>query len=130
MIDVFATFLILSYHKILSVNFDLSAFTSPIDSSGKAVGKFLYYDASYKHFGPDHLPYGILAIISFKLINLLPFLLLLLYPMKWFQKCMNKFKLSHLALHTFVDSFAGCYNDGTEPGTRDCRYFAALFLFS
>ena len=36
---------------------------------------------------------------------------------------------SHLTLHTFVDSFAGCYKDGTEPGTRDCRYFATLFLF-
>jgi hypothetical protein len=31
-------------------------------------------------------------------------------------------------LHTFVDSFAGCYKDGTEPGTRDCRYFAGLYL--
>ncbi len=130
MIDVFATFLMLSYHKILSVNFDLLAFTSPIDPSGKVVGKFLYYDASYEYFGAHHLPYGILAIISFTFINLLPFLLLLLYPMKWFQKCLNSFKLSHLALHTFVDSFAGCYKDGTEPGTRDCRYFAALFLFS
>ena len=129
MIDVFATFLILSYNKILSVNFDLLAFTSPIDSSGKAVGKFLYYDASYEYFGTDHLPYGILAIISFIFINLLPFLLLLFYPMRWFQKSLNCFRLSHLALHTFVDSFAGCYKDGTEPGTRDCRYFAALFLF-
>ena len=49
--------------------------------------------------------------------------------MKWFQRCLNHFKLSHLALHTFVDSFAGCYKDGTEPGTKDCRYFAASFLF-
>ena len=31
-------------------------------------------------------------------------------------------------MHTFVDSFTGCYRDGTEPATRDCRYFAALFL--
>ena len=49
--------------------------------------------------------------------------------MKWFQRCLNHLNLSHLALHTFVDSFAGCYKDGTEPGTRDYRYFAALFLF-
>ena len=129
LIDVFATFLILSYQKVLSVNFDLLAFTSPIDSSGKSVGKFLYYDANYEYFGPDHLPYGILAIFSFTIFNFLPFLLLLFYPMRWFQKCLNWFKLSHLTLHTFVDSFAGCYKDGTEPGTRDCRYFAALFLF-
>ena len=57
-----------------------------------------------------------------------PFLLLLLYQMKWFQKCLNFFKLSHFVLHTFVDLFIGCYKDGTEPGTRDCRYFAAFFF--
>ena len=128
MIDVFATFLLLSYNKILSVSFDLLAFTVPVDSNGKSVGRYLYYDATYKHFGPDHLPYAILALLSFTVFNVLPFLLLLLYPMKWFQRLLNYLHLSHLALHTFVDSFAGCYKDGTEPGTRDCRYFAALFL--
>ena len=129
MIDVFATFLLFSYNKILSVNFDLLAFTVPIDSSGESVGRFLYFDASYEHFGPDHLPYGILAILSLSIFNILPFLLLLFYPMKCFQRCLNCLKLSNIALHTFVDSFAGCYKDGTEPGTRDCRYFVALFLF-
>ena len=129
MIDVFATFLLLSFNKILSVSFDLLTFTVPINSSGKSVGTFLYFDSSYEYFGPDHLPYGILALVSLTIFNILPLLLLLFYPMKWFQRCLNHFKLSHLALHTFVDSFAGCYKDGTEPGTWDCRYFAALFLF-
>ena len=59
MIDVFATFLLLSYSKILSVNFDLLAFTTPVNSSSKSVGRFLYYDASYKWFGQHHLPYGV-----------------------------------------------------------------------
>ena len=27
-----------------------------------------------------------------------------------------------------MDSFQGCYKDGTEPGTRDCRYFLAAFF--
>ena len=60
--------------------------------------------------------------------NVFPLLLLLFYPMKCFQACLNHLKLSSLTLHTFVDSFAGCYKDGTKPGTRDCRYFAALYL--
>ena len=128
MIDVFATFLLLMYCKILCVNFDLLAYTIPIDSNGKSVGRYLYYDASYEHFGKEHLPYGIMAIVAFTVVNFMPFLLLLLYPMRCFQKLLNYFRLSHLALHTFVDSFAGCYKDGTEKGTRDCRYFAALFF--
>ena len=121
MIDIFATFLLLSYHKLLSINFDLLAFITPMNSTGNVVGTYLYYDASYEYFGRDHLPYGLVAVFVFVCFNLLPILLLLLYPMKWFQRCLNLFKLSHFALHTFVDSFAGCYKDGTEPGTRDCR---------
>ena len=129
LIDVFATFILLSYSKILYINIDLLVFTMPVDSSGKSVGAFLYFDANYEYFGPDHLVYGILALVILTIFNILPFLLLLFYPMKCFQRCLNRFKLSHLALHTFVDSFTGCYKDGTEPGTRDCRYFAAWFLF-
>ena len=48
--------------------------------------------------------------------------------MRWFQWCLNHLKLSFVGLHIFIDSFTGCYKDGTEPGTRDCRYFAALFF--
>ena len=36
---------------------------------------------------------------------------------------------SHI-LQTFMDSLNGCYKDGTEPGTRDCRWFAAFDLLS
>ena len=32
-----------------------------------------------------------------------------------------------LALHAFADVFQGCYKNGTN-GTRDCRYFAGLYL--
>ena len=32
-------------------------------------------------------------------------------------------------LHTFMDSFYGCYKDGTEPGSKDCRWFASVFFF-
>jgi hypothetical protein len=32
-------------------------------------------------------------------------------------------------LHAFVDSFRGCYKDGTEPRTRDLRWLSAYGLF-
>ena len=128
-IDVFATFLLLSYNKIQIVSFNLLSFTNPVNSTGHNLGTFLFYDPSYKYFGKSHLPYGILGLVIFISFNVIPFLILLLYPMNLFHRCLNYFKLNHIALHTFVDSFAGCYKDGTEPGTRDCRYFAALFLF-
>ena len=128
-IDVFATFLLLSYGRIMSVSFNLLFYTSAVNSRGKVLGRYLYYDTTYRFLGKEHLPYGALALFLFTVFNVLPLLLLLFYPMKWFQKCLNRFKLSSTILHTFVDSFAGCYKDGTEPGVRDCRYFAALSLF-
>ena len=128
MIDVFATFLLLSYGRIMSVSYNLIIFTTVVNVRGEVVGRYLYYDPSYEFLGKEHLPYGILALLISTCFNILPLLLLLFYPMNWFQKCLNRLRLSHVALHTFVDSFAGCYKDGTEPGTRDCRYFAALYL--
>ena len=128
MIDVFATFLLLSYGRIMSVSFNLLIYTRIVNSRGELVGRYLYYDTSYEFLGKEHLPYGAIALLVFIIFNVLPLALLFLYPMKCFQKCLNHFKLSFIALHTFVDSFAGCYKDGTEPGVPDCRYFAGLFL--
>ena len=128
MIDVFGTFLLLSYGRVMSVSFNLLIYTSVVNPRGEFRGKYLYYDPTYEFFGENHLPYGILALFMLICFNVFPLLLLSFYPMKWFQKCLNHLKLSCLALHTFVDSFAGCYKDGTEPGTQDCRYFAGLYL--
>ena len=128
LIDVMATFMLLTYNKMLSVSFDLLAFTQPFNLNGTVTGSFLYYDATIVYFGQKHLPFAIMAILFLLIFIIMPFLLLLFYPMKWFQICLNRCKLSHIALHTFVESFTGYYKDGTDPGTRDCRYFASLFL--
>ena len=47
--------------------------------------------------------------------------------MKTFQKCLRCCGRRLLALHAFADVFQGCYKNGTN-GTRDCRYFAGLYL--
>ena len=59
---------------------------------------------------------------------ILPVAILALYPFKFFQKFLNLFPVRWYILHTFVDSFQGCYKDGTEPGTHDYRWFSAVFL--
>ena len=128
LINVFATFWLLFYNRLLDISFGFLMYITAYNPRGEAVGRYLYYDSSKEFFGKEHRPFGIFAIFVLVTFNFVPFVLLLLYPMKWFQECLNFFKLSHFALHTFVDSFAGCYKDETEPGTRDCRYFAAFFL--
>ena len=132
MIDAFATFFLLSYVKFLSVSFDLLAPVKvyQLNSTGHLDYSWrLYYDASLPYFGERHLPIATLAIVMTTLFSLLPFLVITLYPLHCFQKLLNSVPICVHVLHTFVDSFHGCFKDGTEPGTRDCRWFASLFLF-
>ena len=97
-IDVFATFLLLSYGRTMSVSFNLLIYTNAVNPTGTFMDRYLYYDATYEFFGKEHLPFGVLALLVFVCFNILPFLLLLFYPMRWFQRCLNRFKLSCIAL--------------------------------
>ena len=126
-IEVFATFLLLSNFKFLSASFDLLTPTEVHNINGSLLGLFLWYDGSIAYFGKEHLPYGILALLLLLIFVIFPIVLLLLYPMRCFQQCLGCYGLRCHALHIFMDAFQGCYKDGTN-GTRDCRYFGALYL--
>ena len=130
-IDSFATFFSLSNVKFLSVACDL---LNPVQvyhlpSSGNfSVSWRLFNNATIDYFGSTHRPYAILAIVVLVVFGVLPVLILMLYPFRWFQKILNVLPVRWHVLHTFMDSFLGCYKDGTESGTRNCRWFATLLL--
>ena len=126
-IDAFATFLLLSNVKFLSVSFDLLIPTYVFNMNGSVVGTYLYYDASIEYFGKKHLPYAIVAVFVVLIFIIFPILLLLLYPMRCFQRCLGHCGVRWHALPIFIDAFQGYYKDGTN-GTRDCRYFAGVYL--
>ena len=128
-VEAFATFLLLSYVKLLSVSFDLLTPTHVYHVNGSLVGMYLYYDATIEYLGDKHLPYAVLALFVMLVFILFPILLLLLYPLRCFQQCLGCCGVRWHALHIFIDAFQGCYKDGTN-GTRDCRYFATAFLIA
>ena len=126
LVGAFATFLLLSYVKILNVSFYALTPNTFHDIEGNEMSKrFLYYDGTYEYFGADHIPYALLAVFMVLVFNIFPLVLLCLYPCRWFQRCLNCCRLRCLALHIFMDTFHGCYK--LQP--RDCRYFAATYLF-
>ena len=132
LVDAFITFLYLCSVKFMSVSFDLLApvHVKQLDSAGNVTESWhLYYDATIPYFGKEHIPYAVLALSVLTLFVILPTLVLLLYPFACFQKVLNTLPIRQHVLHTFMDSFLGCYKDGTQPDTRDCRWFAS-FLFS
>ena len=126
-IEVFATFLLLSNFKFLNLSLDLLTPTEVRNINGSLLGLFLWYDGSIAYFGKEHLPYAIIALLLLLIFVISPIVLLLLYPMRCFQHCLGRCGLRCHALHVFMDAFQGCYKDGTN-GTRDCRYFGALYL--
>lgn len=74
----------------------------------------------------DHIPYAVIALmVMFILLIPLP-AFLMAYTMPWFHKCL---KHRSLKLRTFVECFHVYFKDGTEPGTRDCRWFATTYFF-
>ena len=128
LINAFATFLLLSYVKFLTTSFALLFPVNVYNIHGRALSKlYLYYDGTVEYFGPEHLPFAILALVALLVFNIFPLLLLVLYPCRCFQRCLNGCNIRCQALHTFMDVFQGSYKDGTN-GTRDCRWFAALYL--
>ena len=127
-IDAYATFFILSYTKFFSVSVDLLIPVRVQSLNNDSVRWALYYDATLDYFGSEHLPYVILSVALLSIFIIAPTLLLLVYPFKWFHKILNCLKFNSRILTTLMDSFQGCYKDGTEPGTRDCRWFVAVPL--
>ena len=133
LVDAFVTAFLLTNVKFQSVSFDLLAPVKVyhLNATGNWTYSIrLFYDATVPYFGLRHLPYAIIALMMVMLFAILPVLLLVLYPFCCFQKLLNLFPFRWYILHTFVDSFYGSYKDGTQPGTRDCRWFASLFILS
>ena len=126
-IDAFATFMLLSNVKFLSVSFDLLCPVKVTNSEDDSHEWALFYDTSVSYFGSVHLPYAILAILVLLLFVLVPIAILILYPFAFFQKFLTLFPHRfRLVLFVFLDSFQGCYKDGTESGVPDCRWFSAV----
>ena len=129
LVRTFAAFLLLSYSKILIISLQLLNYTELHLPTGGTLDppRRVYHDPSLEWFGEKHLPFALPAIFILCIFVFLPALILLLYPMRIFQKCLGCCGRRLLALHAFADVLQGCYKNGTN-GTRDCRYFAGLYL--
>ena len=125
LVDVFATFLLLSYVKILNVSISLLIPTALYNVHGQKLHEYvLYLDGTVQYLSKSHIPYAILAIFMLSVFNIFPVIVLSLYPCRCFQRCLNHFPCQLQALQVFMDVFQGSFK--TTP--YDCRYFAAVYL--
>lgn len=95
---------------------------------GQSINKaYWYFDGRVDMTSKEYLPYLVLALFMLLIFNILPLVLLALYPFKCFQLFLNCCVPSvkcKLALQIFMDTFHGCFKDNTH----DYRHFATLYL--
>ena len=128
LIESFATLYLLSIVKFQSVTLDLLVPSRLHYLGGKqSESLYLYWAGEVKYFGPDHLPYAILAIVLFTLLVIIPTFLLFFYPCHCFQQCLNRLHCNSHKLRTFMDVFQGHYKNGTDQ-SLDLRYFSGIFF--
>lgn len=132
LIDAFASFFLLSYSKILYHSLLLIGCCRSIafDKLGNRK-EILYakcFDPSILCKDMGHLKITIPSLIVLVLFNILPALLLVLYPIKSFRACLTKCRLDWIAITVFVEKFHGCYRDGLNGGS-DMRSLSGLYFF-
>ena len=127
-IDAYATFFLLSYTKVLETSFNLLAPTILYHMRSNSTSLVLFFDGTVEYFSHRHLPYAVLAIFFFVIVNVVPIVVLLLYQCSFFQAILSKLPLRMDILHTFMDLLQGCYKNGSSPNSWDLRWFCAVFL--
>ena len=131
-IDVFSTFFLLSYNRCIYQILLLLTGQSIVNYNEKGSYINMYHqtsvDLSITRGSTKHLLLVIpIAIICF-IFNILPPLLLMLYPIKAFRLCLSKCRLDFIAINIYVDKVHGCYRNGLDRG-RDMRSFSGLYFF-
>lgn len=126
-IEVFATFFLLSYTKLFFTSFYFLIYIT-IEKDGSLFKYASGLDPETGYFSKNHAPFAIFAI--FVLIGpvLIPVLILSCSPVRAFRSLLQKCKISghsQAALNLFVEKFYSCYRDGLEGG-KDLRCFVCL----
>ena len=125
-----ATFLLLSYSKILFVSINLIFAVPLYNCSGNSISDntVLLFDPSVTFLHSNHIPYVVLALSIIAVFVVLPPLLLLLYPTRIFRACIRFMGFRRWdILHLVMDIFQGWFKDKTENQV-DYRSFSALYL--
>ena len=126
-VDVFASFFLLSYTKLLYTSFYFLIYLH-IEKNGSPFRLVSGIDPSFGYFSKEHAIFALFAILILIGPVLVPVLILTFYPVKAFRSLLDCLKISgrsRVALNQFVEKFHSCYRDGLKSN-RDMRSFVVL----
>lgn len=130
LVDVFSTFLLLSYSRYVIELYFLYSFQHTYSAStGWSNATYLLYNPEVVYFdSASHLPYALIQIFTFLIVAIPPVLVLAFYQSKCFQRIMTSLHLHKaLSVYIFVDLFQNCYKDGLD-GSYDLRFTASIYM--
>ena len=133
MIDVFATFFLLSYAKLVFASLRTLNYGISLNLNNISLHEsfHVYSDPSTMFFGKEHLPFAITSVFIFLFVVLPVPLLLALYPFRSIRTVLFKCPIGSrtiAAINIFVQKFYSCYRDKTE-GRRDMRSLVSIYFF-
>ena len=128
--NTFATFLFLSFSKILFIShYSIKETTITILNSTvqSIIHDRLYYNPMIQIYSHQHIPFVVLSYTLTTAFVYIPIILLCCYPTKCFKKilshCCGRKKV---VIDMFMDTFQGYYKDGTSE-TYDWRSLSGLY---
>ena len=128
LIQVLATLFFLSFIKFVIIMYESIITKQVFNMQSEVVTSVTYIDPTVIPYSYKHMPLIFLSAIILIFIVSPPTILLALYPTRCFRKVSTCLKPRWLiALHTFTDTFQGCYKDGTN-GTRHYRAISGYIL--
>ena len=125
-VDIFATFVVLSYTKFTIASFQILAPMWVYTLSGDK-NLVMYYDGTVEYFKGEHKVYAALAVMVLIVFVLPPPLLLIIYPLRCCQRLLDRLKLRCQMLIAFTDAYQGSFKDGSI-NSWDCRSFASIYF--
>ena len=131
-VNVFTTFLILSYSKLIFIAANLVnkveiVALNPLNGEISLRKHILFHDPEIAYFSVQHARYVAISFFLTFVFIVPPPVVLLLYPTSWFQKFLNKYCQKGRTLRFFAHACHSSFKNGLN-GTRDCRHFAGAYL--
>ena len=132
LIEIFTNFFLLSYVKIFYQTILMTGTTYSYTYSLTTDYSYSAYvfntDCSISTASAKYVIGAVSAGLISTIFNLLPALLLVLYPVRFFRKMLSKLRLDRISLMIFMEKFHCCYRDGLGD-TKDMRSFSGIYFF-
>ena len=131
LVDVFATFLLFSYPKILFVSLEivhpLKFYQLNYNFLHLNFSTYKSIDPRFDYYSTQHLPFFILAIGNLFVFCIIPPLILCLYPSRCARRAFDRCRLTRSKdFAKLICAFQHSYKNGTND-TRDYRAVSALY---